>query len=87
MLPFFEFVKEFLGVRPGLGGGSSTNMLLNLLPLLAMNFEGLEKSKMLVLGPSASLVRCSTAELDVRRQRFLWNGLLLFKLNFLEVLS
>jgi len=70
-----------------LGGGSSTNMLLNLLPLLAMNFEGLEKPKMLVLGPSASLVRRPTAELDVRRQRFLWNGLLLFKLNFLEVLS
>ena len=87
LLPFFEFVKEFLGVRPGLGGGSSTNMFLNLLPLLAMNFESFEKPKMLVLGPSASLVRQPATELDERRQRFLPNGLLLSKLNVFKVLS
>jgi hypothetical protein len=52
-----------------------------------MNFESFEKPKMLVLGPSASLVRQPATELDERRQRFLPNGLLLSKLNVINVLS
>ena len=71
LLPFFEFIKEFLGVGPSLGGGSRTDMFLNLLPLLAVNFESFEEPEMLVLGPSASLVSCPTAQLNEWGQRLL----------------
>lgn len=67
LLPFFEFVEEFLGVGPSLGGGSRTDMFLNLLPLLAMDFKSFEEPKMLVLGPSASFVSSPATQLNKRR--------------------
>lgn len=50
-----EFVEEFLSVRSGLSGSPGSNMLLDLLPLLAEVLEGLQESEMLILGPPAHL--------------------------------
>ena len=41
LLSFFELIKEFLSVRSGLSGCSSTDMFLNLFPLLVVNFQSL----------------------------------------------
>lgn len=57
LFSFFELIKEFLSVRSGLSGCSSTDMFLNLLPLLAVNFECFQEPKVLVLGPAARFVR------------------------------
>jgi hypothetical protein len=63
LLSFFELIKEFLSMRSSLSGCSSTDMFLDLFPLLAMNFESLKKPEMLILGPAASFVRGNSAQL------------------------
>jgi len=87
LLPFFEFVEEFLGVRPGLSGCSSTDMFLNLFPLLAMNFKSFEEPKMLILGPSTSLMSQSCVKLHEWRKSLLENCGLFLKRDSPQVLS
>jgi hypothetical protein len=88
LLPFLELIEEFLSVRPGLSGCSCADMFLDFLPLLAMNFEGLKKPKMLVLGPSPCLMRHRT-QFHVRWGHVvlhLWGELLLLQ-GISEVLA
>ena len=52
LLPFLQLVEELLGVRPGLRARPGLNMFLDLLPLLAVELQGLQKPEVLVLGPA-----------------------------------
>ena len=53
LILFLEFDKEFLCMTPGLGAGPCSNVQLNFLPFLTVNFEGLQEFEVLLPCPSA----------------------------------
>ena len=69
MLFFIEFDKEFLGVTAGLGARSGTDVLLDLLPLLAVQLEGLEEAEVLLAGPATGALADGLAVLGLEKFR------------------
>ncbi len=52
-----ELTEELLGVRPRLSAASRTDMLLDLMPLLAEQFQGFQEFKMLGASPAPIFLR------------------------------
>ena len=53
LISFFQLLKEFLSVRPCLGGCSCDNMLLHPPPLFSIEFKSDQKPEVLILSPSS----------------------------------
>jgi hypothetical protein len=72
-----QLVEKLLSMRASLCGGPRLNMLLHHFPLLSVKLEGCEESQVLILSPTAVLVRLPIG------YRFLDLGLLCFHHPFL----